>query len=501
MSKVDILIVDDRPEDILVVCEILRSADYNLVTASSGTEALKRILERDFALILLDVLMPDMDGFEVAAHIKTRPRSRHTPIIFLTAAGADMKSIYKGYSVGAVDYLSKPLDPDVVCAKVAIFAELARKDRQIREQAAALRAAERAQNERRYRNLAEAIPQIVWTADSKGGVTYVNQRWREFTGQPPDDALATGWMDCLHPDDTADVATRWAEAVEQRNVLALEFRLRAQDGTYRWFLCRAVPELGDAQELLGWLGTYTDFDEKKRMLDAAREAVHARDEFLSVASHELRTPLMTLQLRLDTIEEDLRDLLSNDMAMKRKVGSAIRQGKRLMSLVESLIDVSRIARGQLTLQKERFDLAEATAEVVEQFTESVKAAGCTVDIRVETPVHGEWDRVRVEQMLQNLLTNAIKYAPRTPIEVVVRADGRTATLIVRDRGMGINPEDLDRIFGRFERAVSTRHYGGLGLGLFITREIAHAHGGAVHVTSEPGAGSTFTVELPLDQAG
>src|SRR5258706_3392585 len=155
------------------------------------------------------------------------------------------------------------------------------------------------------------------------------------------------------------------------------------------------------------------------MLDAAREAVHARDEFLSVASHELRTPLMTLQLRLKTIEDNLHELLTKDATMRRKFGSAIRQGRRLMSLVENLLDVSRITSGQLTLQKEEFDLAEAASEVVEQFTESVHAAGCTIRLRIDGGARGQWDRVRVEQMLQNLLANAIKYAPRTAIEIVV----------------------------------------------------------------------------------
>src|SRR5262245_29668151 len=184
-SDVDILVVDDRREDLLVIESILGDRGYNLVTASSASAALRKVLEHDFAAILLDVRMPDMDGFELAAFIKQRERSRLTPIIFLTAAGAEVGSIYRAYSVGAVDYLMKPLDPDVLRAKVAIFAELFRKDQRIHEQAEQLRASELARlkviNDRRYKNLAEAIPAMVWTANPAGAVTFINRRWTEYT--------------------------------------------------------------------------------------------------------------------------------------------------------------------------------------------------------------------------------------------------------------------------------------------------------------------------------
>ncbi|HTM22023.1 MAG TPA: response regulator, partial [Kofleriaceae bacterium] len=185
-NDVDILVVDDRREDLLVIETILGDQGYGLVTATSAAAALRKVLEHDFAAILLDVRMPDMDGFELAAFIKQRERSRLTPIIFLTAASAEIGSIYRAYSVGAVDYLMKPLDPDVLRAKVAIFAELFRKDRRIREQAEQLRASELARlkvlNDRRYRNLAEAIPAIVWTADPEGKLTFVNRAWVDYTG-------------------------------------------------------------------------------------------------------------------------------------------------------------------------------------------------------------------------------------------------------------------------------------------------------------------------------
>ncbi len=505
-NDVDILIVDDRPENLLVIESILSSGDYNLVRATSGSEALRRLLERDFAMILVDVVMPNMDGFELVTIIKQRERSRDTPIIFLTASGSDIDFIYRGYSVGAVDYLTKPLDPDVLRAKVKIFVDLLRKDRRIQQQADALRAAELRErelelhsimttNEQRYRNLAEAIPQIVWTAGADGAVTYFSHRWYDYTGQALSDAKGWGWLAAVAAEDADHCAKRWLDGLATQQVFELECRLCRSNGDARWHLCRAVPELGD-DGLVGWLGTYTDCDDLKRACHAAETAVHARDEFLSIASHELRTPLMTLQLRLQSLKDD-PSVQGMEAHVLRMLESSLRQGTRLMSLISCLFDVSRITNGQLTLTREKFDLGDAARELVEQFAEAAELAGVTLDLRIEGPAAGVWDRVRVGQIVENLLSNAIKYGPSSRIEITVGATRRDATISVRDHGPGVMPADLERIFGLFERAVSARNYGGLGLGLYIARENAVAHGGTVSVTSVAGDGATFVLELPL----
>jgi PAS domain S-box-containing protein len=488
--KVDILVADDRKEDLLAISAVLENPEMNVVTAQTGQEALRRVLERDFAVILLDVMMPDMQGFEVATIIKQRARSRHTPIIFLTAAANDVRYIYKAYQAGAVDYLGKPIDPDILRAKVGTFVELFKKDHRIAAQAEALRAAEiaelRSATERRYRNLAESIPAIVWTADADGTVGYFNQRWYELTGQTPPEAAGGGWTAALHPEDVARHVAAWEAARATGQVLELECRVRRHDGEYRWHLCRAVPDRDDGK-VVGWLGTYTDCDDRRRALDAAHAAVRARDEFLSIASHELRTPLMTLILRLDSLSARFP---------QDQLRPAMRQAERLVSLVDSLLDVSRIATGRLVLQPEPLELTEVVRDVVDRFTEAAERAGCELVLHVDEPVPGVWDRLRIEQILQNLLANAIKYAPRKPVEIEVSSAGDVANLAVADHGIGIAAEDLERVFGQFERAVSAQHYGGLGMGLHIAREIATAHGGSIHVTSTPGAGSTFHVALP-----
>jgi PAS domain S-box-containing protein len=224
-----------------------------------------------------------------------------------------------------------------------------------------------------------------------------------------------------------------------------------------------------------------------------QEAVRARDDFLSIASHELRTPLTPLRLQTQVLR---RLLAHGGTPAREKLASSLdtleRQTDRLGRLVSDLLDVSRITAGKLTLHREALDLADVAREVVERYA---GASRSRIEIRT-VPAPGSWDRVRLEQVATNLLANAIKYGEGKPIDVVVQPGDGGAVLTVRDRGIGIAPQDADRIFGRFERAISATAYGGLGLGLYITRQIVVAHGGRIRVDSAPGQGATFTVVLP-----
>lgn len=233
--------------------------------------------------------------------------------------------------------------------------------------------------------------------------------------------------------------------------------------------------------------------ENARLFKEARDAVGVRDEFLSIASHELRTPLTALQLQLQGLRRSAK-LAAPDSA---KLEAAVRQVQRLGRLVEGLLDVSRISVGQLQLVPERCTLKEVVLDVVERMQDKAAAEHCELRLALEDLPAGGWDRMRIEQVLVNLLTNAIKYAPGRPIDVSLRVQGELATLRVDDHGKGIAPEDLERIFGRFERATELRTHGGLGLGLYIARQIVLAHGGRIFAESTPGAGASFIVELPL----
>ncbi|WP_437574029.1 AAA family ATPase [Sorangium sp. So ce887] len=240
-----------------------------------------------------------------------------------------------------------------------------------------------------------------------------------------------------------------------------------------------------------------------RLFAEAQKAIERRDEFLLVASHELKTPLTSLKMQAHLIERLLRRYQRAEIAPER-IDAALqvlnRQIARLAHLVNELLDVTRLSAGRLTLVRTPVDLAALTREVVERMRQQLADARCGVQLELDEPVVGRWDPSRVEQVLINLLSNAMKYGAGGPIHVVVRGQSERATLVVRDHGMGIAEADQARIFERFERAVSVRNFGGLGLGLYIVRSIVTSHGGTIRVESEPGAGATFIVELPLDAA-
>jgi PAS domain S-box-containing protein len=231
-----------------------------------------------------------------------------------------------------------------------------------------------------------------------------------------------------------------------------------------------------------------------RLYLEARDAVRLRDEFLSVASHELKTPLTSLRLQLALIQRNLGE--DSRGRVGGRVSTVERQVDRLKSLVESLLDVSRIRTGGLTLELGEVDLAEVVREVAAQFEDTCAQTGSRLELEGSGPLVGWWDRSRLEQVVVNLFSNALKYGAGRPIHVRWESTPERARLVVRDEGIGIAPEALERIFLRFERAVSERHYGGLGLGLYISRQVVEALGGNIRAESTPGQGATFTVELP-----
>jgi PAS domain S-box-containing protein len=274
--RTNILLVDDRPQNLLALGAILEPLGQNLVLAQSGQQALKHLLETDFAVILLDVLMPGLDGFETAALIKERARTRHIPIIFLTAAVQTAQTVSRGYTLGAVDYISKPFNPEILRAKVAVFVELYRKNEQIHRQNELLRQNEqrdrlrereelRRLGETRYQSLAESMPQIVFTATPDGHATYFNRRWFEYTGQTEGPPRGTDWKSAVHLDDLVGIEDAWRDARQGASSfeIAVRFR-RASDGAYRWHLVRALAAPSGPGEPRDWIGTLTDIEDLVR---------------------------------------------------------------------------------------------------------------------------------------------------------------------------------------------------------------------------------------------
>jgi len=839
-EEVGILLVDDRQANLLALKGVLERPDYEFVLAESGEEALWHVLRRDFAVILLDVAMPGLDGFETATLIRQRKRSSVTPILFVTATGHDEENVAKGYGAGAVDYLRKPLDAFAVQSKVASFAQLFRQRRQLERQTALLRAAElsareleftrqRLASEARYRDrlaaqyevvsrlggassLAQIAPGLLqtlctrlgwlrgalwqdagqgklrplatWPPSQEPGVPSLRiqgegpwgEAWRSraqvIAPSPPDAEAGDAGHTLFHPvlcgeevsallelhasavpedasvrtiaticgqlglfaqrtrtaeslrtseerlsttlrsigdavistdadgaiefiNPVAASLTGWSEeeavgkplgavlrlidersgapvtpaqarplsssaeeiplaiirkdesllsvddsdspirdeagarvggvivfrdATEQRRQANRRRLLAESTALHRSLDHRdtlealaelAVPALGDvclvrlleaedrgpalafahAQpeqapsrgEVEAWLesaaqspgegadplrlavargqallwadvadaqmplaawvrrlkarswisvplisrgeviGAFligrTDqrqrFDtadlamveelagpaaaavENALLYSQSRNAIRLRDEFLSIASHELRTPLSSLQLQLEMLRRVLRKAFSEDAQVTAKLSTSLRQTGRLARLIDGLLDVSRISSGRLELQLERFDLNDLINEVVERFHDDAARAGCELKVYASPGVVGVWDRLRLEQVFLNLLSNAAKYASDQPIEIRLERRDGNASLSVRDHGIGIAEQDLRRIFGLYERAVPIRHFGGLGLGLYIARQIVEAHGGRINVQAVPQQGSTFTIDLPL----
>jgi PAS domain S-box-containing protein len=283
-EQASILLVDDREENLLALEAVLEPLGHRLVSVTSGALALREILLSDFACILLDVQMPELDGFELAGLIKERKRSQHIPIVFVTALSKEDRHVYRGYSAGAVDYIFKPIDPDVLRSKVSVFVDLWAKTQQLQEQAEqlheqALTALERA-SEARYRQLADAMPQIVWTAGSDGGATYFNRRWFEYTGMKPEEAGPDAWHLVVHPDDLPNAVARREATLRSGETFEVEYRFRTADGTYRWHLGRAVPMRDETGRIDFWIGTATDIHDR-RIIEDQRSFIVAAGDALS----------------------------------------------------------------------------------------------------------------------------------------------------------------------------------------------------------------------------
>jgi PAS domain S-box-containing protein len=283
-ERASILLVDDRRENLLALEATLAPLGHELVSVTSGTAALKELLRGDFACILLDVQMPEIDGFALAELIKQRERSAHIPILFVTAISTEERHVFRGYSAGAVDYIFKPIDPDILRSKVSVFVELWDKNRQLREQSERLleqelTALERV-SEERYRALADAMPQIVWQSSVDGGATYFNRRWFEFTGMTTEEAGPDAWIHVVHPDDLPIALSRREETLRSGETFEVEYRFRSADGTYRWHLGRAVPIRDRDGEIEFWVGTATDIHDRK-LVEEQRAFLIAAGDALS----------------------------------------------------------------------------------------------------------------------------------------------------------------------------------------------------------------------------
>jgi PAS domain S-box-containing protein len=337
----NVLLVDDRPENLLALEAILEPLGQTLLYANSGEDALRRLLRYDVAVILLDVQMPELDGFETARLIKQRERTSHVPIIFVTAISKDEEQVFLGYSAGAVDYVFKPFNPDVLRSKVAVFIELHEKNEQLRLQAEQLKEQElaelRRESEERYRFLAEAQPDQIWTALPNGELDYVNQRALDYFATSFPELVERGWTEVVHPEDLGRMLDRWQIALATGEPYENELRLRrASDGTFRWHLTRAIPMTDRSGAVVKWFGSNIDIHDQKRAEEAQRFLVEAgavlaaslnyRSTLTAVA--KLAVPRIADWARVDVIEEGRLRTLAVEHVDPKKVELAFELARR-----------------------------------------------------------------------------------------------------------------------------------------------------------------------------
>ena len=459
----------------------------------TAKDALKRLVERPRSVVIVDAQHSELREIGIAL----RRRRSLVPTILLVGSETNLSELYGGTAPFPLDHVVKPADRDVLQAKVRLMAGLRRRELQLEQQATLIKEVTRKSRrtggaeggtgaEKRYENLTQAITEAVMTLDAGGSLEYCNRRWLEYTGLSLERSSGLGFVAALHPEDSRSVVRAWERALASGEAFEIECRLmRGFDGAMRWHTCRALPERDDSGTIVGWLCTYSDSEDLK-------QAIRARDEFLSIASHELRTPLTALKLRL----ESLALMALPDERVQRKLDGAVRQTQRLERLIEHLLDASRIRAGKLVLDRSAVSLGELTGEVLARAREGPGETEHFIQLTTEGDLVGTWDGLRLEQVVENLISNAIEYGAGKPIEVAVRGDEDAVELRVEDHGIGIHPTDLARIFEQFERGASGHGRSGLGLGLYITRQIVSAHRGQIEVESRLGEGSVFRVTLP-----
>jgi PAS domain S-box-containing protein len=537
---VNILLVDDRPENLLALEAILEPLGQNLVRANSGDEALKCLLRSEFAAILLDVQMPGLNGFETARLIKSRERTRSIPIIFLTAINKEEAYVFEGYQVGAVDYMSKPFQPDVLRSKVAVFVDLYRKQEQIKQQERMLREAELRAMELTHRarlNESEArTAEIVGSAmdaiiscDAEQRITMFNAAAERMFGLaeekvlgvplgelfPEREAESTLAEICANAPDARAESNGRASRVESftgRRADGEEFPLEAsiscldvEGGRSYTIIARDVSERRRAEEALrtqalSLAQTTAELKVLNEELHARQEelerAMTARNRFYASMSHELRTPINAIigynTLLLDNIYGPLNERQTHGLQRTHKAA------KHLLELVNDVLDLSKIEAGkiELSLQPVHFPA------IIEDLFVTVRPLADEHQSPLELRLDGEskaivTDPRRVRQILLNLLSNAIKFGRSRPIHVDVSTVGSDRVQVaVTDHGEGIAGDDVSRIFDEFVQLQNSQQLGGTGLGLPISKRLAKLLGGDLTVSSEEGKGSTFTLVLP-----
>jgi PAS domain S-box-containing protein len=506
-EKVNILLVDDQPNNLLALESILAETGENLVRANSGYSTLRQLLDHEFAVILLDVQMPDLDGFETATLIRQREKSRDTPIIFLTALSRSETNVFRGYELGAVDYIFKPFHPDILRSKVNVFVQLFRQREKLKKQAQELLRLSR-QNELILNAAAEGVVGL----NLEGIATFANPAAARMFGRYAEEVVASEIHSLVHP-DFPGVTTCAARDCPLRTILTgdysredIEETFFRKDGTSFPVEISSSPMRDIDGRILGAVLTFRDVTDKRAAAATAeaerryRESEaqnRAKDNFLATLSHELRTPMTSILgwvqfLRLGGYsQEDLDEALAT-----------IETSARLQArLIDDMLDVSRIVLGKFQVDLQPTKMSDIVEAALTTARHAAQERDIKISAAIETTDHDlvEADAARMQQVIGNILSNAIKFTPSGKrVDLKLERVNSDVKISIADQGEGIEASFLPHVFERLRQADESAQRSGLGLGLAIARHIVELHHGDITAESDGlGKGAKFIVTLPV----
>jgi PAS domain S-box-containing protein len=525
-SQVKILLVDDTPENLISLEAALEGLGEELVSAHSGRDALRHLLEDDFAAILLDVKMPDMDGFETAELIRSRPRSRHVPILFLTGYKNE-EHLFRGYDLGAVDFLFKPIVPEVLRSKVAVFVELSRKAALLEQQALVLRdqTATLQKTERQFRALLEAAPDAMIICHENGNIALVNSQTETIFGYPRAELLnehirllVPKWHFAMLVTQDEDAAESHTGPLPSRELDALRrdgsmfpveislSPLQIEGGLLITTAVRdisarkqAEDERAKAEAKVHQLNSHLEqlnAHLEDRVMERTEALLRSNDElaqFAYVASHDLQEPLRTVLIYTELLGRQYNEAIDEDG--RKFMAYVTENARRMEQLIRDLLQFSQLEAGGES-RFTQISCDKALDEALGNLQGRIEESGAIISRGPLPVVYG--DQTQICLLFQNLVINAIKYCQEDTapsIRVAVEPQDEGWLFSVRDNGIGIEPEYTEKVFGIFKR-LHGRDKPGTGMGLAICRKIVTRHSGRIWVESEPGVGSTFFFTLP-----
>lgn len=486
--KIKFLLVDDLAENLLVLEALLRRDDLEILSARSGTEALELLLVHDFALAFIDVQMPGMDGFELAELMRGTERSKHIPIIFVTAGSREQARVFRGYESGAVDFIFKPLDPDTLRHKANTFFDLYRQKQLLADQLERIQASENL-----LRGIMDSSAAMIFVKDLEGHYVSLNSSFEKrfniargsFIGRSGADLMPIATVKALRDNDR--------QVIERGEAMQFEEKIPHADGEHT-YVSSKVPLRDAGGQVWGICGVATDITQRKRLeLDLA-QAVQTREDILAVVSHDLRNPLNVIDLTVTLLKQSASAQNERTLAQYEKIQRAAGLMQRMIG---DLMDMANIRAGRLSIEAQPESIESIINEALAAHEFSARENNIELRRDVRSDARVLLDRARILQVFSNLLGNALKFcAPNTAIEVRAEQVEREIRFQVCDSGPGIAAADLPHVFDPYWSAQ--HHKNGSGLGLYITRSIIEAHGGRIWIECPAGGGTHVYFTLPME---